>query len=296
MFSRILIPLDGSQLAEAILTQVRQILTRDNAEVVLMQAMEFPGPAYGFHHARPPELKEETKQYVHTVAERLRADGVRVQEFVFVEMAAEAILKCSATCKASLIAMSTHGRTGLARWVFGSVAEKVLRESTVPMLLMRSFHRSKAGVPEPAPTDHAPFHKILVPVDTGELTMSVLPYVSDFAKVFDSEVTLLHVVQGTGDASTKEQGTRNMEGAAGKLSSAGVSVVKEVRPPKEEHRQDPAAKIVDFAAENDFDMIAMTTHGRAGIQRWTFGSTTEKVLRHATVPMLVIRSAETPGH
>ena len=138
MFKRILVPLDGSSLAEAILPQVQELAKTLGAELFLVRAVA----AHVFPGVDPTEQEVDVVQkaeaYVAEVAERLHDAGIPVHTAVRYGEAAEEILDHIGVNAVDLVAMSTHGRSGLSRLVLGSVAEQVVRHATVPVLLMRA--------------------------------------------------------------------------------------------------------------------------------------------------------------
>ena len=138
MFKKILVPLDGSALAEAILPQVTELARVHAAELVILRV----ALAHAFPGADPTEAQlhavRDSEKYLEGVEQGLKGGGLQVSSVVRYGHAAEEILDHSAFAGIDLIAMSTHGRTGVSRWVLGSVAEKVLRASTTPLLLVRA--------------------------------------------------------------------------------------------------------------------------------------------------------------
>ena len=194
---------------------------------------------------------------------------------------AATILAVAAEEKATLIAMATHGRSGLSRFVFGSVAEKVLRASETPVLLTRSFREVAPGA-DPTPVQELPFRKILMPVDGSESSLAVLPQVRSFALAVGASVLVLGVLAPEQEAG---EGDAIVRMAVKALAVAGIPVEPLVR------IGDPASEILDAAKTHGADMLTMSTHGRGGVSRWALGSVTEKVLRAATVPMLVVRAS-----
>jgi nucleotide-binding universal stress UspA family protein len=182
--------------------------------------------------------------------------------------------------------MSTHGRSGIERWVHGSVAERVLRRSPAPLLLANPFTFAKR--PEQAP----PFQRIVVPLDGSENAAMALPRAATLARFFSAEVVLLHVVpealadgELVGAVHERElEGLELLEAARGALSPLVVRTRLE--------RGVPANVILDVVADEHADLLAMTTRGRSGATRWTFGSVAEDVLRHARCPVLVERFVE----
>ncbi len=151
MFEQILVPLDGSKVAEAALPVVAELVSKlspvQKVEVTLLQVVtslthwvvagEAGAPVpYTLHEL--DLIKKEVQAYLDKTAEELRGKGATVQTRLSVGNAAQEIIKASEEIPASLVVMSTHGRTGLGRWAFGSVTERVLRGGTMPVLLVRS--------------------------------------------------------------------------------------------------------------------------------------------------------------
>ncbi|HYB74474.1 MAG TPA: universal stress protein [Candidatus Sulfotelmatobacter sp.] len=131
MFRRILVPLDGSALAEAVLPQAMELARLHGAEVVLLRVESAPDYAVA-------QAAEEAQHYLGDVAASLREARVRVSTMVVLsgDTAGEILVQAELTA-ADLILMSTHGRSGVGRWMLGSVAEKVLRAAVTPVLLVR---------------------------------------------------------------------------------------------------------------------------------------------------------------
>ncbi|MBI5877662.1 MAG: universal stress protein [Chloroflexi bacterium] len=148
MFHKILVPLDGSQLAESILPHVSTLALCGKAEVVLLRVHVRPVNTYGMLDAGDLPLTPEDEQadrrkaldYLKTVAQSLIAAGVPARPLVCDGTVAEAILQIADAEGADLIAMSTHGRSGIARWLIGSDANKVMHGARVPVLLIRPVH------------------------------------------------------------------------------------------------------------------------------------------------------------
>ena len=269
MMRRILVPLDGSPTAEAILSHLRRLPIRHESEIILFQALP-PAP---FEDGKEPE------KYLRRVSFQMTNDGYPSRYLLRPGLAAESILETAVEERASMIALSTHGRTGVARWVLGSVAEKVLQASPLPVLVARSF-------PFPGSQGHLeslPIRSFLVPLDGSRLSLAALDPLLHLARGVDANVTLLHVTEPTPYDGRWEPPEETLKEADLLLRSACI-------PALVEHRKgDPGDQILKAIEGGGFDLVAMTTHGRTGPSRWVFGSVTAKVLRSATVPLLVIR-------
>jgi nucleotide-binding universal stress UspA family protein len=286
MIERILIPLDGSETAEAILPQVRRVLQRHQAEVILLHATPVYPPDF---HLAAPGLQAEGDRYIRRMTFQAINDGLRCRGLVRSGFAAETILDAARSEDASLIAMSTHGRTGLSRWILGSVAEKIVRASATPVLVLRSFH-SPAGETIPrGRLEELPFRNILVPLDGSPASLHVLEAVRAFARPIDAHVTLLAVLEDAETAGRWRSPGGTLEAAAKQLAEACIPSRAETRV------GDPALEILKASESLPADLIAMSTHGRSGPSRWVLGSVTEKVLRGATRPMLIARQTREAG-
>jgi len=278
----------------------------------------------------PPEVAEyefAARAYLDGVAAELSAAGIAVQTRIATGSVAEGILDVADEEGADLIAMSTHGRGGLSRFLLGSIASRIVHYAKVPVLLVR------ATAEEKLPAEFT-YRKILVPLDGSEFSRAVLPHVRDVAVCTGATVTLLQAIPEPeldaseahwiltfgGPASigevpgegglrpgmappsrrewaesiraelarrverAMEAAQANLNAAAADLRASGIPVETMIQAGQ------PAETILDVARSDDVDMIAMTTHGRSGIQRFLLGSVADRVVRHAHVPVLLVRS------
>jgi nucleotide-binding universal stress UspA family protein len=276
MFERVLLPLDGSRLAEATLAQIPQILKLGESDILLLRAAHPPmALTKAMGSPGTDDYRAEAKGYLERVQAQLAREGGSVRAFVEDGPAAEAILATAERENVTLIVMATHGRSGLSRWVFGSVTEKVIRASVVPLLVLRSFPMSE-------PSRTLSFERIVVPI--AHFNFRIIPYVRDFARVFGSRAVLLHVSEPGEDAATRDRSREELAVVAQELESTGV--LAEIR----EREGDAAQEILNCSWEESAGLIAIMTHGARGPSRWTLGSVTEKVIRSATTPTLIVRN------
>jgi nucleotide-binding universal stress UspA family protein len=274
--ARILVPLDGSRLAEAILPVVAPLARDHEAEVILLEVMEGQG--------RLETELERVRQAgadLERAAAYLRSRGVaRASVRIWYGEADQAIANAATREQASIIAMSTHGRSGLDRLRFGSVAERVVRRAPVPVLLVR-------GNPV---WDEGGIARILMPLDRSEASEAVIPIVACLAGPFDLEIHLLHVVERAwtepepgagGKGAADAEAEAYLRGVAARLEARGLCVRVTAR------AGTPADVIPAVAAETKCGLVAMSTHGRSGLERLLMGSVAERVLRAVTVPVLM---------
>jgi len=271
--SRILIPLDGSTTAEAVLSHLRRIVDRHESQLILLQAQP----------PIPTGNQEDAEKYLRRISFRLTNDGYPTRHLLRRGMPAESILETAEEEGATLIAMTTHGRTGSARWVMGSVAEKVLQASSRPVLVTRSFPPTQSR----GKLEALPVRNVLVPLDGSRFSLAVLEPVLEFVRGVDAHVRLLHVHEPTPYDGRWESPDETLKAADQMLREACIPASIEQR------KGDPGEEILKAAAETGCDLVAMTTHGRSGPSRWVFGSVTAKVLRSSPTPLLVVRHAVT---
>lgn len=280
---RVLVPLDGSELAEAILPLLEAGDRRWGAEVLLVRSLVVGA-------SPEPSAETEAGDYLARQARRLERAGLRVRCEVWHGEPSQTIVNAAARGRVGLIAMTTHGWRGLDRLRFGSVAESVVRNTRVPVLLVRGHVRW--------PADRPP--RILVPLDGSALSAAVLTVIARLRQSRCAVVELLHVfeAQASGldlplslrasDAGRAE--ARNyLERVAARLTGKGFEVEWVVL-------EGPAAPtIAQRVVDGGADLVAMTTHGRSGVARLLLGSVAEQVLRTADVPVLLWRAVDLPA-
>ncbi|MFA5629091.1 MAG: universal stress protein [Dehalococcoidales bacterium] len=144
MYKKILVPLDGSKVAEGVLPHAKALAYSEGAELILINVVA--NPAFEFAFSAPSiaaqtiaEEEARGRKYISEVEERLKSEGLKVSALIKGGSPANAILRTATEIGADIIAMSTHGRTGPAYWVIGSVAEKVVHHSKIPVMLIRSY-------------------------------------------------------------------------------------------------------------------------------------------------------------
>jgi nucleotide-binding universal stress UspA family protein len=299
VFKKLLVPLDGSETAEAILPIACEVASATNGDLLLVTAVQQVGVWDATLTLQVMEREEAlANEYLAGQASKLAESGfTRASTRVTRGDAAEAILSLAADQGAELIAISTHGRSGITRWLFGSVATRILDAASVPVLFLRPKEGEDKGAPGPA------IKKILVPLDGSELAMRVLEPVQQFAKAMGASLVLFHAVAPitaypgfeTAQAASigsvidelQEQAKAILTQAAEKVRASGVEATMVVT-------LDLAADgILRAADELGVDLIAIGTHGRSGLGRMVLGSVADGVVRRSTdLPTLVIRPSE----
>ncbi len=291
MIKRILVPLDGSGLAESAFPYAEQIAMKVGAEVLLLASLHEADSWAGHLVQADKESAPLVKTYLDIKAKELQGKGIAVKTDTTSEAAAEAIVAHVIDENEDLIVMSSHGRSGVTRWVFGSVAHKVLHGACCPILLVRPSSDSAKPIDVPV------IGKILVPLDGSGQSLAVLPFIEDFARVFDASLILLTVVlplTAYVGAAFIIPTSDFLDGQLAWARQFLSGVVKEVQGHGLKATDmvmvgTGASEIVQAADDASADMIALSTHGRSGLSRSLMGSVADAVLHRTTLPCLVVR-------
>ena len=334
MLSKLLVPLDGSALSEQVLpmstflakklgstitllhtVDIAALQTGDpvyehvgeteteilnptsaDADDALRSSMATAGPPE--HHAYIGQLLAETQTrataYLLKLAEGIAQEGIAVDTHVEVGEAAEAIVRYAEKEGCDLIAMSTHGRTGLARWRMGSVTDRVLRHTEKPLLIYRPGDEGQAPKAE--------VRKIILAVDGSPLAEQALPLAEELAGKLGVPVEPTYVVStptlayadplpyGGAEIAVDVQDAMSRE--AGTYLAKTVDRLKSLQLQAEPQllHGDASAELVELISKTPEAMTVMTTHGRSGVGRFLLGSVTDKVVSRSGGPVLVIRA------
>ena len=143
MYRKILVPLDGSKVAEGVLPHAKDLAYSEGAELILLTvganpALDFAFSDPGLAQNAVLEQEERSKKYITEVESQLKSAGFKTSTLLRIGSVADVILEVAEELRVDAIAMSTHGRTGPARWLLGSIAERVVHNSKVPVLLIRA--------------------------------------------------------------------------------------------------------------------------------------------------------------
>ncbi len=293
MIKSILLPLDGSRLAESVLPYASELGAKTGAELSLFTSIHQVDAWTGYlAQVDTGQQSELAAIYLKEKAEELRARGLKVRTDIAYGAPAETILNFAADQDINLIAMSTHGRSGITRWAFGSVADKVLHGTHRPLLLVRGAEQGhQTGV----------ISKILVPLDGSKVSLAVLPFVEELAQKLGASLVLFHALPllstlpgaetaplyvGNMYETLQAQAEQLLGRVEKEVKQRGIEVSRLVAIGSE------VTHIVQAAQETGADLIALSTHGRSGLDRWVMGSAAEGVVRRTTLPCLVIRPLE----
>lgn len=315
MYRSILVPLDGSSFSEHALPIAGEIALRSGAMLRLVHVHTL-SPSPISIEGQPvigENLASLSREHEHTYLARVKHQLASIAgphlkltvevldrslESLVNEPLAVFLANYILTTGVDLVVMTTHGRSGLARFWLGSVADTLVRQNSVPILFLR---------PTDSPTDYAQppsLKKILVPLDGSSLAEQILEPALVLGELMQAEYTLLRVVKPVHFASfsassqidrldreinraMETEATNYLSRVAQRLQRAKHQIRTQVR-----FAQNPANAILEEVQNQGIDLIALATHGRRGWVRFTLGSVADKVLRGTVTPVLMYRPSE----
>ena len=326
MFQRILVPLDGSKRAERVLPIAARIAHTTGGSIVLVQVVNIPmgyTPAQTQSVAFEQEVLQitsEARKYLADVSSSDVLTGIPTEIEVSFGVPASTILDMVPTQNVDIIIICSHGSTGMRHWVLGSVAQKIARHSPVPVLILREDGTLPLGS-YPDPTRPLRAFGAIVALDgsaLSELTLEPVAHlVAALAAPAKGILHLTHVIalplpEGGPDAEDSiEPGMQ--EDALRKVKKYLSNVTEELHQSLAKDLKlvvnwsvatdsDVAQGLIGVAEKGEIsygtaiaggcDLIAMTTHGRGGIQDWTLGTVAERVLSGTKLPVLIVRPQE----
>ena len=309
MFKRILTPLDGSTLSEGILPYVRALAPALGARVELLQI--HPNMTYELEQLEDAEqasitaalepvqlrLQHQSESYLSKVAGDIEGLGVETGIDVRFGPPAASIVEEAEQVEDTLIAMSTHGRAGVGRWIMGSVTDRVLHTTMTPLLVV---HPERGA---PSVDSVADISTLIVPLDGSELAETVLPVAAAVAMATGASILLVRSLdapsrsslsvtelasRGVSEGTLEEAETAESLGArAVALREEGVADVRTMV-----IRGNAAEEIEELARNTPDSMIVACTHGRSGVGRAVMGSVTDRLARHSGHPALIVRAPQ----
>ena len=321
MFERILVPLDGSARAEHAIPVAARLVRASGGVVVLLRVAGLPSAFAPYPAGDPWTVQKiidadvaEAQDYVESVANLYRLKSVRVETEVIVGAAATTILSVAGAGRFDLIVLCSHGRSGMRRWMLGSVAEKVARYAPVPVLLLRDGGPTLAATP----LEVEGVLRALIPLDgSARAEAALLPSARLIAALAAPGPASLHLTREVAQLEPTESGQREWEAQMHEARQYLGATAAHLHEALDEASLSPnrfaitwsiicdddiaagilrvgetgeATEPVGLSARGD--IIAMATHGYSGIRRWTLGSITERVLHACKLPLLVVRPAE----
>lgn len=295
MYDRILVPLDGSSLSGQTLPYVRMLGAALKAPVELLRVYEpepvhyYPDVSHFQERAKAAEQhRSEASRSLDSASETLKTAGIAVTaNFLDAhsvpgqvprdrpESPVHPIIEVAQEQANTLVIICTHGRSGVGRWVMGSVTDKILHAITTPLFIVRGREQGTAQT-------EAKLESIIVPLDGSEIAERILPHAVSISKALGVPMRLVSVIPSDQSHAHEEDHLRQQ---GERLVAEGAHSVE----PYVVHGE-AAHAIVELTHEFPDALVAMTSHGRSGVGRWVMGSVSDRVVRYAAGPVLVTRA------
>lgn len=304
MFRKILVPLDGSDTAECVLPHVKLLASTDENVTTDFIYIVAPLDAPMIDAKYRKKIETESRQAAADYLKRLiNKSGLKekARAVVIAGKVAETITDYAVSNKQDLIIMATHGRSGVSRWFYGSVADKVVHAAATPVSLVKAGSGCKASYPAGRRL------RILVPLDGSIVAESVLRPLKEInrqlkdrkldiilarvCEIFPTPVGYPPPLSMSWEEYLSYEKKRcraichdYLSSVQGKLARAGIKTRIEIP------EGNSAELLIDYINHNAVDLVLISTHGRTGFSRWAFGSIAEKVLKGSNSPVLLIRA------
>jgi nucleotide-binding universal stress UspA family protein len=296
MLERILVPLDGSSLAECVLSHVIALATTHDARVTLLRVLEKQQERHRAAFVNPLDAHLDSviaQAYLTEVAQQLSRAGILVETAISSGSAAVEIVAYAQQNEIDLIAMSSHGKNGLSSWNMSSVAQKVAARAHRSVMIVHAY------VPANEQVDIVTYRRLLVPLDGSQRAECVLPAATSLARAHDAQLVLAHVVRKpemprqlwTDDeerglleqlmACRRHRAESYLEGVRQRLTiDADVQLRQSA---------DVPGALQALAEDDGFDMILLSAHGYSGSPRRTYGSVTASLIGYSSTPLLIVQ-------
>ena len=297
MINHILVPLDGSPLAECVLPHVKAIAPVTSARVTLIHVLEHTEDRNGNSPIDPVNWhmqKQELQVYLERTAADLQKFGLNVEQALIEGKSAESIIEFAHTNEVDLIALSTHGRTGLTGWNVSSVVQKVLLRSYRSILLARAYAVNALN--------EIQYKRLFIGSDCSARAEFIMPVAISLAQHYHSHVIIgsviekPHLVQrlpiSDEEAKLIDQLTdRNQrvcahyhEQLTTQLSLKGLDVET-----KAAVADQAVSALHDMVNDSNADLVMLVAHGHSGERRWPYGSIAASFIAHGNAPLLIMQ-------
>ncbi len=302
MFDPILVPLDGSQLAECVLPHAVAIARSFDAEIILLRILEknqVGVSAQLFDLLNWQIQKTKANIYLEETRERFKESNIRAHAIILEGLVPEGITEYAQNQGVKLIVLSSHGRHGLTQWGISSITQKTILSAPTSVLIVRAHQQNVlAGELSETPL----YQRILVPLDGSQRAENVLPIVLQLAHVHKPTIHLVHVVQtpemarqmppahedidlsNRVVARNREEAGHYLEQVKSRSNLQGIDVQTHLI--TSDHI---AAALHQIVEQQQIDMVTLSAHGYSGKHQWPYGSVVSNFILYGKVSLLIVQ-------
>ncbi|NTU80149.1 MAG: universal stress protein [Chloroflexales bacterium] len=296
MFERILVPLDGSSLAECVLPHVIPLAGMFNAHVMLLRVLEPPRDKSLAQAIDPFEWhmwKAEVQTYLDLVRSQLQEAGLAVEAVLLEGQAAQCIMEFARQHSVNLTILSSHGQSGLSDWNIGGVVQKLVVRAHTTMMIVPAYQAQGSRIAE------ARYQRLVIPLDGSQRAECVLPLALHIAQARGSQLLLVHVVRSPemprhvplSDAEhdlMQQVVERNRQAAANYLErlQSQLAFPTQTRLLVSDN---VVVALYQLLEQEHADLVLLTAHGYSGEATWPYGSVAASFIAHASFPLLIVQ-------
>ncbi len=295
MFDHILVPMDGSPLAECVLPHVVAMATAFQSRVTLMQVLSLSESAGQFVDPLDWQIgKVQARNYLEEQNHQLQQAGLQTSFTLLDGQAASSIIEYARGNGVNLIILSSHGRSGLSIWNVSGVVHKIIQRAHLPSMIIRAYHSHD----EPSSAPH--YRTILVPLDFSQRAECALPVAARLARHFSARLVAAHVVVRPEMPRCTAPTAEDLELAARLVERNRVEAEKYLRQldgryaSQDIHietrllvRDNAASALHKLVEQEHADLVVMSAHGYSGETYWPHGNVVEKFILYGSTPLLI---------
>lgn len=296
MFEKILVPLDGSQLAEVALPHARHMAEIFHSRLVLVQVLEAASSVEGGEYIEPLSWqirKAEADLYLRGLVTKMEESGQPAEYYLLEGRTAEAIVQFAQNNEIDLVVMSSHGQSGLSRWNISSVVSKVIEKVYLPVLVVRAYQALEEASGE------VKYKKVLLPHDLSRRSECSLPVAVTISQADEGELLLAHVLLRPEVAPTLPESaelnrladeflqlSQQAYGAYMDELCSRIQVKTEARLLQGESVPRVLHELIE---QERVDLIVLCAHGYSGLTEWPYGGVPRHFIEQGTRPVLVLQ-------
>jgi nucleotide-binding universal stress UspA family protein len=302
MFDTILVPLDGSQLADCVLPHVFAMSRPFDAEITLLRMLEknqAGTSAQLFDLVNWQINKTRAALYLNKIYDRFQKLNIRARITILEGLIAEGITEYSQTQGMKLIVLSSHGRNGLTQWGISSMTQKIILSAQTSLLIVRAHQYSDHSGDL---SESLAYQRILIPLDGSQRAENVLPIVTQLAQFHKSQIHLVQVVQtpemarqmpptredaelsNQVVARNREEAERYLEQLKSRSYLEGLVIQTHLI-----ISDNVSVALHQLVDQEQIDMVALSAHGYSGNHQWPYGSITNNFILYGKAPLLVVQ-------
>lgn len=299
MFNKILIPLDGSPLAETVLPHVIALARSYESDIYLLRVLDpkgVPTISGSRDHLEWQIIKAEAKAYLNNIRDRLQEIDLHPEIHIMEGSAAESILEFAADHDINLMILSSHGQSGISGWNVSSVVQKIILRARTSVMIVRAYYPFKGGLTE------LKYRRILVPLDGSLRAEVVLPVVNKLANKQGSELIICHVVRrpemprhiqlSQEDIELSEKVTQRNRIEASRYLEQVNSIVDARTDTRLIVDDSIVAPLYELVEQEQIDLVVLCAHGYSGGTKWPYGSTVISFIAYGNTPMLIYQDLD----